>query len=95
MFYASLWFEPQERDERLSYIYLAQPLAGLVGSAIAAVVLRTLEGACGLRAWRWLFVVEGVHSMLLGMACWLLLPAGPAHASWLPEEERTFLVQRH
>ena len=95
MFYASLWYEPQERAERLSYIYLAQPLAGLIGSGIAAVVLHTLEGTWGLRAWRWLFVVEGVPSMLLGVACWMLLPAGPAHASWLSEEERTFLVQRH
>ena len=96
MYYASLWYAPRERAERLSYIYLAQPLAGLIGSAIAATVLQTLEGTFGLRAWRWLFIVEGIPSMALGVACWFFLPAGPAHAGgWLSEEERGFLVQRH
>jgi ACS family tartrate transporter-like MFS transporter len=92
---ASLWYAPKERAERLSYIYLAQPLAGLIGSGIAAFVMKTLEGVLGLRAWRWLFVVEGVPSMMLGLLCWVWLPAGPATASWLSEEERAFLVRRH
>jgi ACS family tartrate transporter-like MFS transporter len=67
---------------------MAIPLSGLVGSPISGLLLDQMNGVYGLAGWQWMFVVEGVPALLLGISCLWLLTERPAQASWLEPAER-------
>lgn len=63
-------------------------LSQAFGGVIAAGVLRRMEGVRGLRAWRWLFIIEGACTIFFALIGFILLPDYPATTSWLSERER-------
>jgi sugar phosphate permease len=68
----------------------ATSLAGVVGAPLSSALLR-LDGLAGLSGWQWLFLFEGVPTVLLGISVLFVLKDGPAVAGWLTAEERTWL----
>jgi ACS family tartrate transporter-like MFS transporter len=60
---------------------------------LIAGALLNLDGQLGLRGWQWLFLIEGLPAVLLGIAFFLLLPDTPAHAKWLTEDERRWIFR--
>ncbi len=48
----------------------------------------------GMRGWHWLFILEGIPAVLLGIACLFILTDRPAQARWLDDEQRTWLVNK-
>ncbi|KAJ0366124.1 hypothetical protein COL154_004038 [Colletotrichum chrysophilum] len=64
------------------------------GGLIAAGILADMEGAAGLRAWRWLFIVEGAVTVALAGVALFILPDYPKTTSWLTEEERRVAQDR-
>ncbi|KAI8314250.1 MFS transporter prlL [Colletotrichum sp. SAR11_59] len=78
---------------------LKQPSCGNLaaqgfGGLIAAGILADMEGAAGLRAWRWLFIVEGAVTVALAGVALFILPDYPKTTSWLTEEERRVAQDR-
>ena len=61
---------------------------------LIAGALLNLDGHLGLRGWQWLFLVEGLPAVLLGIAFFIFLPDTPAQAKWLTEDERVWLVRQ-
>ena len=88
--YLTHWFRLQERGRAIACLYAAVPAASLMGSPLAGWLLgvhwRSLAG------WRWLFVLEGIPAILLGIITIFYLTDWPAQARWLPEPERNWLV---
>jgi len=72
---------------------IAAPLAGMIGNGLGAWVL-ALDGRLGLRGWEWLFLMEGIPSVLLGVLTVKLLTDRPEDADWLSTEQRAWLVGR-
>ena len=68
------------------------PLASFIGSPVSASLLLA-DGVLGLRGWQWVFVAEGIPTVLLGIACFILLKDKPADARWLSSEQRNWLTQ--
>jgi ACS family tartrate transporter-like MFS transporter len=68
-------------------------VAGIVGGPISGVLL-SLDGAGGLAGWQWLFVVEGLPAVVLGILVLRVLPEQPSDARWLTSEERRALTTR-
>ena len=91
--YLSLWFPATRRASIGSIFMLAPPVASIVGSPISAFLLG-LRGAGSLQGWQWLFLVEALPAVLLGIACLFVLTDEPSLASWLPHDERAWLVER-
>lgn len=88
VFYLTLWY-PKARLARVTAIFLSgSVMAGLLGSPVSGVVLDVMTGFHGLRGWQWLFLLEGLPSVLLGVASLFLLADGPQSARWLSENER-------
>jgi sugar phosphate permease len=88
VFYLTLWY-PEARLARVTALFLSgSVMAGLLGSPVSGVVLDAMAGVHGLRGWQWLFLVEGLPSILLGVVSLFLLPDGPQSAHWLSEAER-------
>src|SRR5207248_4569606 len=59
-----------------------------------SVLMEHLDGAAGMKGWQWVFLVEGIPSVLLGLITLFYLTDRPADAAWLSPEERDWLVQR-
>lgn len=68
-------------------------LAGAFGGAIAYGVGH-INGAAGLEAFRWLFIIEGIITLLSAFPLWFFLPDYPARAKWLNEADKRFAEDR-
>jgi ACS family tartrate transporter-like MFS transporter len=93
IFYMTQWFPPELRARSITRFYIAWPLSSVVMGVLAGGLMG-LDGRLGLTGWQWLFAVEGVPAVILGVVFFLLLPDGPATASWLTEPERHAIVAR-
>ncbi|KAF4902507.1 MFS transporter prlL [Colletotrichum fructicola] len=93
IFYMSFWYRPEERAFRIAIFLGSATLAGAFGGVIAYGVGH-MNGLCGLEGWRWLFIVEGVPSVVMGVAVFLFMPSYPESAKWLLNEEKSFQIQR-
>jgi ACS family tartrate transporter-like MFS transporter len=93
IYYLSLWFPARERAGATARFMIAAPLAGIVGNALGGWILG-FDGRFGLHGWQWLFLLEGMPSIVLGAATLVVLSDGPESARWLPSAERDWLVAR-
>jgi ACS family tartrate transporter-like MFS transporter len=92
LLYLTWWFPKEYRGRVVSMFYVAVPLSSFVGSPLSAALL-SLDGWMGLHGWQWLFIVEGMPSVLLGFATLILLPDRPNQAKWLSLVEKTWLTE--
>jgi D-galactonate transporter len=88
--YLTYWFPREHRARIVGLFMLAIPVSNFLGSPVSAALLG-VDGVLGLRGWQWLFLLEAVPAVVLGVATLFLLPNGPSDAKWLPEAERTWL----
>lgn len=91
IFYLTQWFPAPERARTIAAFMTATLAAGVVGGPISGVLL-SLDGRAGLAGWQWLFLVEGVPAIVLGVVVLHALTERPADASWLTMEERASLI---
>jgi MFS transporter, ACS family, tartrate transporter len=88
--YLTYWFPTHERARAVARFMTATSLAGVVGGPLSSYLLR-LDGRSGLAGWQWLFLSEGVPTILLGISVLFLLKDSPAQANWLRPEEKVWL----
>ena len=93
VFYLMQWFPPEWRARTITRFYIALPLSSTVMGALAGALLH-LQGHWGLAGWQWLFLVEGLPAVLLGIVLFLFLPDGPAQAPWLSVDEQQAILLR-
>ncbi len=88
--YLTFWF-PAERRARIVALFMAAvPLATVVGAPLSGALLK-MRGVLGLAGWHWLFIIEGIPAILLGIAAFFVLTDKPGHASWLTKDEASAL----
>jgi ACS family tartrate transporter-like MFS transporter len=92
IYYLTQWFPARERARAVALFMTGTAIAGVIGGPLSSVLL-LLDGTWGLRGWQWLFVVEGLPAVLLAPVVWRQLNQLPATATWLPEDERRWLVE--
>jgi MFS transporter, ACS family, tartrate transporter len=93
LYYLSLWFPRTERASAVSWFMLGIPLSTVFGGPIAGLLLQ-LDGLHGLHGWQWLFLLEGVPAVLLGVATWLWMPNSPNDVRWLSDAEKQRVLGR-
>ncbi|KAJ5675755.1 hypothetical protein N7462_008652 [Penicillium macrosclerotiorum] len=93
VYYLTFWYRNSERSMRVALILASATLAGAFGGAIAYGVGH-MNGAHGLSAWRWLFIIEGAPSCASAALVWAFLPDYPESAHWLNAEEKELAEQR-
>lgn len=91
--YLTYWFPAEYRARIIGLFTVAIPVSSFLGSPISAALLAT-DGWLGLRGWQWMFIIEAIPAVLLGMACLVVLTDRPADAKWLGDEERRWLLTR-
>ena len=91
MYYLSSWYPSAHRGRAISRFYCFGGVTGVVGGTLSAWLL-SLDGVGGLQGWQWLFLLEGLPTVMLGAAMFWLLPDKPETAIWLKEDERSWLI---
>lgn len=92
-YYLSGWFPEAQRARALARFMIAIPISAAIGNPLSAWLLG-LDGLRGLAGWQWLFLLEGIPSVLLGFAVLAFLPDHPAGSGWLSGEQRDWLTAR-
>jgi ACS family tartrate transporter-like MFS transporter len=90
--YFTHWFPMQERARAMSGFIVAVPLSLALGAPLSAVLLDV--GWLGWHGWQWLFVIEGLPAVLLGIVTLFALTDRPRDAAWLSPAEREYLESR-
>jgi MFS transporter, ACS family, tartrate transporter len=93
LFYLSYWFPEIYKGRVFSYFLAAVPLAGMIGFPLSGLLLG-LDGVMGLKGWQWLYLLEALPSVIVGVIAYFYLTDQPSDAAWLHEKERSWLVQR-
>jgi ACS family tartrate transporter-like MFS transporter len=93
IFYLTYWYPARERARAYAWFLAAIPVCGVIGGPISGALLG-LDGRLGLEGWQWLFLLEGIPSVMVGIAVLWLLPDRPRDARWLPAVERAWLEER-
>ena len=88
--YLTYWFRERERGKATAVLLLALPIGGLVGAPLSAWIIDNIAWA-GMEGWRWMFILEGIPALILGVAVIFLLTDRPAKAKWLAPEEIAWL----
>jgi ACS family tartrate transporter-like MFS transporter len=91
VFYLSRWFPQAARSRALAFFLVGIPVSGMLGGPLSGVLL-DLDGIAGLAGWKWLFLLEGLPPVLLGVVVVFYLPETPAKASWLKADERAVWI---
>ena len=90
--YMTYWFPSATRARFIALFLAGVPLSNVIGAPISGWLLN-LDGH-GLAGWQWMLILEGIPSLICGVAILWLLPDGPAKAKWLSEEEKTIVAAR-
>ena len=90
IYYLSTWYPAAQRARAVSWFMVAIPLTIVIGGPLAGYLL-DMDGLGGLRGWQWLFLIEGLPAVILGVVVFFYLTDRPEEAHWLRPEERTWL----
>jgi MFS transporter, ACS family, tartrate transporter len=93
IFYITQWFPTAYRSRAVAIFMTATVLSGIVGGPLSGALLE-MDGTLGLRGYQWLFLVEALPSIALGVVVFFKLPNGPHDARWMNADEREWLQTR-
>ena len=90
LLYMTWWFPANRRARTTALLMLAIPLSIVIGGPLSGIILGIpgLDGALGFKAWQWLFILEGIPAIAIGVMVPLVMPDRPAHAAWLSAAEK-------
>ncbi len=92
IFYLTLWYPSKLRSSRTAWFVAAIAVAGVIGNPISGWIMDTFSGALGLTGWQWLFLGEGIPSIIVGVWVISYLDSSIEEAKWLSTEEKSLLA---
>ena len=92
--YLTYWFPGARRAKMVALFMTAIAISNVIGSPVSGAIMQYMDGANGWRGWQWLFLLEGIPSVIIGVLVFVLLPNGPRSAKWLTPQQQELIVQR-
>jgi len=92
--YLTYWFPSSRRARMTSLFMTAIPISGVFGGPLSGWIMQTFAGTGGWDGWQWLFLIEAIPSIVLGVVVIFYLDNGIRHAAWLTEPEKLLLERR-
>lgn len=86
--YLTYWYPSQRRARAFGTFMSASAIAGVLGGPLAGWIMTTMGDVHGLHGWQWLFILEGIPSVLAGVVTWFYMTDKPEDARWLTEGEK-------
>ncbi|KAF2008908.1 pantothenate transporter liz1 [Aaosphaeria arxii CBS 175.79] len=94
LFYLSSWYTRKELGFRTAVLYSGSLISGAFGGLVTAGITSNMDNIHGLRAWRWVFILEGIITVIIAVSAFWVLPNFPRTTTWLSEEERQLAAYR-
>lgn len=92
--YLTFFYTKHELARRVGYLFVSAAIAGAVGGLLAFGIGH-MEGVRGMSGWRWILIIEGLPSVVLGVVTYVCLPNDPATARFLNADEKALMESRH
>ncbi len=92
--YLTYWFPARQRARVVALFMAGSPLTGVIGNPISGAILQEMDSLGGLRGWQWVFLLEGIPAVLLGVVVLFYLTDRPHEARWLESAERDWLAEQ-
>lgn len=93
LYYLTLWFPQQRLAQVTAIFFMSFSVAPIVAGPTAGAIMTYMDGASGLHGWQWLYILEGIPCIALGIAAFLILPNRPSDAAWLKTEEKDRIAE--
>src|SRR5260370_16354406 len=90
--YLTYWFPARRRAQMVAAFLTSIPLSAILGGPISGWVMGSMGGRAGLANWQWLFVLEGMPSIVVGLVAFFIVVDTPAAAHWLTEDEKRLVI---
>ena len=92
IFYLTLWYPSKLRASRTAWFVAAIAVSGVVGNPVSGWIMDKLSGAMNLAGWQWLFLSEGIPSVIVGIWVIFYLDSSIEEAKWLTPEDKALLT---
>jgi ACS family tartrate transporter-like MFS transporter len=92
VFYMMRWFPAEERAKAITVFMLGNPISVIIGGPLSTAILHFGSQIGGLAGWKWLFIIEGIPAVIIGILTLFVLTERPEDAKWLKADERDWLV---
>ena len=92
--YLTYWYPSHRRARIVSMFMTGIPLAGAIGGPLSGWIMKSWDQVNGLHGWQWMFLLEAVPSVIIGVVVYFYLDDRIASAKWLQDDERQLLQQR-
>lgn len=92
--YLTYWFPAARRARTVAWFMTAIAVANVIGGPLSGLIMNVFDGSASWSGWRWLFVIEGLPSLLMGFVVLRWLPDGPKQAAWLSARDRELVESR-
>jgi sugar phosphate permease len=89
--YLTYWYSPARMARTMAIVMAAGPIGGMIGGPLSSWTMTMLAGAHGLAGWQWMFIIEGLPCIALGVAAWHFLADRIDNATWLSDVEKAML----
>lgn len=90
IYYLSQWYPKSDRAKAMSFFYIGAALASVIGLPLSGAFLH-MDGYFGISGWRWLFFLEGIPAVVLGIVVLRYLPDSPQSTHWLQTDQKEWL----
>jgi MFS family permease len=91
--HTGMWYRRHEAQKRYSFFFSSTTLAGAFGGLLASAIGK-MDYVGGYRGWRWIFILEGLLTVVVSLFFFFLLPNFPEESKWLTKDERAFVQAR-
>ncbi|MCA6104124.1 MFS transporter [Bradyrhizobium australafricanum] len=88
LYYLTIWFPSSQRGKTSSLFLAGIPLSGIIGGPLSGWIMSELHGSTGLAGWQWMFLLESIPAIILGIVCYLYLDDHIDSADWLTGVEK-------
>jgi len=92
LLYLTYWFPKKERGKAVAGFMLATVLSSVVGAPLSGYLLSSTHGWFNLSGWQWMFIIEGLPAIIMGIVTFFYLVDRPEQGKWLKDDERTWLT---
>ncbi len=93
IYYLTRWVPAGDRARTVSAFMVAVPVSAVIGAPLSGWILDAFDGVAGFKGWQWLFILEALPAVLLGVAVYFFLDDKPDDARWLTADERAALAE--
>lgn len=91
--YLTMVYKREEQAKRVSYLFVCTALSGAFGGLLAYLILK-MDGVGGYAGWRWVYIIEGIFSLVVAVVVWFGLPNDPSNAYFLNDREKELMRVR-